>query len=328
MIRAFVIAAVLLGIVVAVLVAVMRMPGRSFRGSPPALAPEQRSLRDALRADVHRLAFERNVVLAKDYARAADLVEQSLREAGYATSRQTYVVEGVTCANIVAELRGASDDVVVIGAHYDSVDGSPGADDNASGVAALLALARAFAHAKPRRTLRFVAFANEEPPYFMSTQMGSWQYANACHERRENVLAMMSLESLGYYSDEPKSQQYPAMLEHLFPDRANFIAFAANVASRALLKHCIETFREHARIPSEGAAMPEAVTGIAWSDQASFWQFGVPAVMVTDTAPFRNPHYHTDHDTPETLDYDRFALVVEGLHAVVADLAGGTIPAP
>ena len=295
----------------------MRMPGRSFEGTSP---PAPHELREALRRDIELLAFERNEGHPVAYARAADLIDEALREAGYPTSRFE--------KNVIAELRGASDEIVVIGAHYDTVDGSPGADDNASGVAALLALARAFAHAKPRRTLRFVAFSNEEPPYFLSPRMGSWQYANACHERREKIAAMLSLESIGFFSDAPHSQQYPAMLEHVFPDRANFIAFAANLASRALLKRCVAAFRAHARIPSEGAALPEAVTGVAWSDQWSFWQFGYPAVMVTDTAPFRNPHYHTGHDTPETLDYGRFALVVEGLRAVVADLAGGTIPPP
>jgi Zn-dependent M28 family amino/carboxypeptidase len=292
------------------------MPGRSFDGKPPQ--PDE-TLRDALRRDVELLAFERNENHPEAYARAADLIERSLAEGGHATSRYA--------GNVIAERRGTSDEVVVVGAHYDSVDGSPGADDNASGVAALLALARAFAHAQPRRTLRFVAFANEEPPYFLSPQMGSWQYAQACHQRHENIVAMLCLESLGYYRDAPRSQEYPAMLEHVYPDRANFVAFAANLSSRALLKRCLGTFRAHAKIPSEGAALPQAVTGIAWSDQWSFWQFGYPAVMVTDTALFRNPSYHTERDTPETLDYDRFALVVEGLQAVVGELCG-TIPPP
>jgi Zn-dependent M28 family amino/carboxypeptidase len=292
--------------------AIMRMPGRSFDGSPPPLDPPQMALRDALRRDVERLAFERNEKHPEAYARAADMIERSLAEAGYATSRYA--------GNVIAERRGTSGEIVVAGAHYDSVDGSPGADDNASGIAALLALARAFAHAQPRRTLRFVAFANEEPPYFMSPRMGSWQYAHACRERRDDIVAMLCLESLGYYRDAPRSQEYPAMLEHVYPDRANFVAFAANLASRALLKRVVGSFRAHATVPSEGAALPESVAGIAWSDQWSFWQFGYPAVMVTDTALFRNPRYHTERDTPETLDYERFALVVEGLQAVVGDL--------
>ncbi len=310
-------------LIIVAVVMIVRMPGRSFRGSPPPLRPPQLALREALRRDVAVLAGdigERNVFHPRAYAHAADFIEQSLREAGCAVSRQTFEVEGVTCANIVAELRGRSDEIVILGAHYDSVDGSPGADDNASGVAALLALARAFATAQPRRTLRFVAFANEEPPYFRTAQMGSWLYARRCREANDNIAAMITLESLACFSDAPHSQDYPAMFEHVYPDQANFIAFAANVGSRALLRRVVDTFRAHASVPSEGAALPEEVAGVAWSDQWAFWQFGYEAVMVTDTALFRNPTYHSAADTPETLDYDRFALVVEGLEAVVEEL--------
>jgi Zn-dependent M28 family amino/carboxypeptidase len=315
-------AGVLLAIAIIAVLA-MRMPGRSFKGVPPPADPV---LRDALRRDVTHLARtigERNVILAKEYAQAADFVEQSLRAAGYSLTRQEYTVEGVVCANIEAELKGTSREVVVIGAHYDSVDGSPGADDNASGVAAMLALARTFAHdsVRPRRTIRFVAFANEEPPNFMTVHMGSYVYAKRCHDRGETIAAMLSLESLGYYTDVPHSQQYPAFLDRVFPDAGNFVTFAGNVRSSGLVRRCIRTFRKHASIPSEGAALPERVTGIAWSDQWSFWRFGYPAVMVTDTAPFRNPNYHRASDLPETLDYERFARVVEGLGAVVRDVA-------
>ena len=177
---------------------------------------------------------------------------------------RTFVAEDYTCANVIAELRGTSDEIVILGAHYDTVDESPGADDNASGVAALLALARTFAHTTPRRTIRFVAFANEEPPYFMTEWMGSYQYAQRCHQRGEKVVAMLSLESLGYFRDEAGSQQYPASLEHVYPTTANFIAFASNLGSRGLLRDCIDVFRAHATIPSEGGALPEAVPGVAW----------------------------------------------------------------
>jgi hypothetical protein len=317
-------ALVLLGIAFVILH--LRMPGRSFHGSPPALRAQELALRDALKRDVTTLAGEigeRNVVNADSYARAADFIDRSLRAAGCSVSRQTYVVEGVTCANVEGEVRGQqSDQIVVIGAHYDSVDGSPGADDNASGVAALLALARAFGKTQPQRTLRFVAFANEEPPYFQSTQMGSWVYARRCREREEKVVAMIALESLGFYSDAPHSQAYPAALEALYPTTANFIAFASNVGSRGLLRRVVETFRAHASVPSEGGALPEEITGVAWSDQWSFWQHGYEAVMVTDTALFRNRNYHTANDLPATLDYGRLMLVVEGLHAAVAELAG------
>jgi hypothetical protein len=306
-----------------VLFLLMRMPGRSFAGSAPPLDDAHHALRDALRRDVTRLAGtigERNVIVASSYAKAADFIEQSLGDAGYTTARQTFTTEGVVCANIEAERRGSSDEIVIVGAHYDSVDGSPGVDDNASGVAGLLALARVFAHTQGRRTIRFVAFANEEPPYFMTDQMGSWIYAKRCHDHREKIVAVINLESLAYFRDEPGSQQYPAMLEHVYPSTANFIAFASNLSSRGLLRNCIDVFRGHARIPSEGGALPEEASGVSWSDQWSFWRFGYPAVMVTDTAPYRNPNYHTERDLPETLDYGRFARVVDGLRYVVGSL--------
>jgi Zn-dependent M28 family amino/carboxypeptidase len=302
---------------------VVNMPGRSFRGTAPPLTPPQLAMRDALRADVVRLASrQRGVVLPDDYAAAAAHIEQSLTSAGYRVSRQEYDVEGVRCANIEVELRGSTkpDEIVIIGAHYDAVDEAPGADDNASGVAALLALARTFANEKPQRTLRFVAFANEEPPYFRTELMGSYVYAKRCRARNEKIIAMVSLESIGYFRDEEGSQQYPSGIAWFYPSRGNFIAFVSNLGSRSLARRACEMFRRGATVPSEGGALPESLPGVGWSDQWSFWQFDYDAIMVTDTALFRNPHYHTTHDTPDTLDYDRLTRVTDGMIAVVRGL--------
>jgi len=303
--------------------ALTRMPGRTFRGAPPPLTPAELSLRDALHRDVARLAAtERNVVLTPEYDGAAKYIEQSFIAAGYRVARQEYEVEGYRCANIEAELRGATkpDEIVIIGAHYDSVDGVRGADDNASGVAALLALARTFAHERPARTLRFVAFANEEPPYFQTESMGSLVYAKRSRERNENVVAMISLESIGYFRDEEGSQQYPSGVGALYPSRGNFVAFVSNLGSRALVRGACSVFRKHATVPSEGGALPDALPGVGWSDQWAFWQHGYKAIMLTDTALFRNPNYHTPRDTPEALDYERLARVVTGMVSVVRDL--------
>jgi Zn-dependent M28 family amino/carboxypeptidase len=281
---------------------------------------------ELLRRDVAALCAigERSTHLPENLARAAELIDRELSSAGYKVERQTYEVarDAVRVDNVIVELRGTSrpKEIVVIGAHYDCVPGTAGADDNASGVAALLALARRFAGAKPARTLRFIAFINEEPPHFQSQDMGSWQYAKRCRDRRENVVAMVSLETIGYYDDRRGSQQYPAPLAALYPDTGNFIAFASNVGSRGLLSRCVKSFRAATSFPAESAAMPEAIPGIAWSDQWSFWQFGWKAIMVTDTAPFRNPHYHQSSDRPETLNYERLAHVVDGLGGVVSDL--------
>jgi Zn-dependent M28 family amino/carboxypeptidase len=199
--------------------------------------------------------------------------------------------------------------------------GAPGADDNASGVAVMLALARAFEQKPQRRTVRFVAFVNEEPPHFWNESMGSLHYAKACKERGDVITAMLSLESLGYYRDEAGSQKYPPIVSWFFPDRANFVAFVGDLGSRSLVRDAIGAFRASAQFPSEGAAMPAFVTGVGWSDQWSFWQVGYPGVMVTDTAPFRNANYHTANDKPDTLDYARLASVTTGLVAVVEKLA-------
>jgi hypothetical protein len=277
-----------------------------------------------LRQDVESLCSigERSTVVPENLSAASDYIERELTAAGYRVERQTYDVErdGVRADNLIAELKGSAE-IVVIGAHYDSVSGTAGADDNASGVAALLALARRFAGVKPRRTLRFVAFANEEPPHFQSRDMGSWQYAKRCHDRGETIVAMVSLETIAYYDDARGSQQYPPPLAALYPDTGNFIGFASNVGSRALLSRCMKAFRAATKFPAESAAMPEAIPGIGWSDQWSFWQFGWKAIMVTDTAPFRNPHYHRSTDLPDTLDYARLAHVVDGLEGVVRELA-------
>ena len=223
--------------------------------------------------------------------------------------------------NVELEIKGSGDEVVLIGAHYDAVAGSPGADDNASGVAALLAIARRIRNIRPARTIRLVAFTNEEPPFFKTPEMGSYQYAKRAHERREKIVAMLSLESIGYYDTRPKSQQYPPPLNAFYPSVGDFIGFAGNLKSRALIRRCVASFRRHANFPVESAALPEIIQEVGWSDQWSFWQFGYPALMVTDTALFRNPHYHTPGDTADRLDYERMARVTEGLVGVTLDLA-------
>jgi Zn-dependent M28 family amino/carboxypeptidase len=184
----------------------------------------------------------------------------------------------------------------------------------------MLALARSFAGKHPPRTLRFVAFVNEEPPHFWPPRMGSLVYAKACKARGDDNQAMLSLETVGYFRDEPGTQKYPPVVSWLYPDRGNFIGFVGNAGSRSLVRSAIGTFRANAAFPSEGAALPSFVTGVGWSDHWSFYEQGWQAIMVTDTAPFRNPNYHRPSDKPETLDYDRLARVTSGLLAVVRAL--------
>ena len=222
---------------------------------------------------------------------------------------------------MVAELPGSAE-IVVIGAHYDSAVGTPGADDNASGVAALLVLARELRTRQPRRTLRFVAFTNEEPPWFHGPEMGARHHARAAKARGDEIVAMLSLESIGYYRDEPGSQRYPAPFGAFYPDRGDFLMFVGNVASTGLVRRSVKAFRSARRFPSEGAAVPASIPGVDWSDHRAFWEEGYKALMITDTAPNRNPRYHEPDDTADTVDVARLSLVVSGLRAVIEALAG------
>jgi Zn-dependent M28 family amino/carboxypeptidase len=303
------------------------MPRPAFRGIAESTTKplKTRPLRDRLEVDVRFLAEsigERNLTKLASLNRAADFIEDRFTSLGYQVARQTYDVQGVDCHNIEAELPGgsAADEIVIVGAHYDSVRGSPGANDNGSGTAAMLALAEEFAKHRPARTLRFVAFANEEPPYFQTSSMGSWVYAQRCSARRENVIGVIALETMGYFTDDPNTQHYPAVFNIFYPSTGNFIGFVSNVRSGPLLRQALETFRTHSQFPSEGATLPGSITGVGWSDHWSFWQEGYSGLMVTDTAPFRYPHYHLATDTWDKLDYERFAQVVTGLIPVVDDL--------
>ena len=301
------------------------MPGRSYRGPLPALSAEQQRLRDALQGHVEQLAGrigERNMMRRATLSAAADYIEQTFAAASYQVKRQTYDVSGTPADNLEVQIEGRDrpDEIVIVGGHYDSVFGSPGADDNATAVAAVLELAGAFADQPTARTLRFVAFVNEEPPYFQTELMGSMVYARRCRDLDDNVVAMIALDGLGCYSDEKDSQRYPIPIGWLYPSEANFIGFVGNTSSRGLVRQAIKAFRRHARFPSEGAALPGVLPGVGWSDHWAFWQVGYPGVMVTDTLLFRCDHYHVPTDTPDKIDYDRMARVVDGLKYVVGEL--------
>lgn len=303
----------------------MTMPGKSHRGPLPPLTAAQRECAGRLQGDVVHLAGtigERNTERYDRLQRAAAFIADRFRQEGFRVKEEPYVVDGREVANVVAELPGTGkgDEIVLVGAHYDSSPGSPGANDNASGVAALLELARRFRGITPARTLRLVAFVNEEPPFFQTPLMGSRVHAAGAKKRGEKIVAMLSLETIGYYADRPGSQQYPPPFRWFYPDSGNFIAFVGNLGSRRLVHDCLRTFRSTTLFPTAGVAAPAFITGIGWSDQWSFWQEGYPGIMLTDTAPFRYPHYHEETDTPDKLDYQRLARVVGGVERVVGEL--------
>ncbi len=274
---------------------------------------------DRLRAHVAHLAGEigeRNVWRPRALAAAAEYIEANWRAQGYDVAHQWYEAAGVRSANLEVTRPGRQrpETVLLVGAHYDTVRGSPGANDNASGVAALLEHSRLFTALEPAVTVRFVAFVNEEPPFFMGSEQGSVVYARAARARGDDIRLMVSLETIGYYSEAPGSQRYPPFLDWFFPDTGNFLGFVSNLRSRRVLRHAAAAFRAGSDVPLEHAAVPAFVPGVDWSDHRSFWRAGYAALMATDTALYRYPYYHTPQDTPEKLTYPAFARAVQGLH--------------
>ena len=289
--------------------------------------PEDQSSPARLEEHVRFLAAEigeRNIWRPEQLALAAEYIKNTWAKQGYTVKEQEYTVEGLAVQNLEIELPGSRqpEKIIIIGAHYDSVLGSPGANDNGSGVAALLELSRRFSLKTPGITVRFVAFVNEEPPFFLSRRMGSRVYAARARQGNEQIIAMLSLETIGYYSDTAGSQNYPFPLSFFYPDQANFIAFVSNLRSRDLLKQAADTFSRYSSFPAQRVAAPFWMTGIGWSDHWSFWREGYRAIMVTDTAFFRYHHYHTVTDTPDKLEYGPMAIVVDGLSSMIAELAG------
>lgn len=266
---------------------------------------------------------ERHVGRPRALEEAAAYVERVLGSYGLSVASQEFACGPQRVRNLDVEVPGAAGrgPLVVVGAHYDTVPGSPGADDNASGVAATLEIARMVGQARPGRPVRCVLFVNEEPPWFQTDDMGSRHYARRIKERGEKVAAMLALESIGYYVDGPGSQRYPFPLGLAYPDSGNFLAVVSDRRSGGLLERVVGSFERHSAFPVQGVAVPAWVPGVSWSDQWAFWQEGFPAVMVTDTAPFRYPAYHTEDDTPDKLRYDALEAVVAALAAVVVDLA-------
>src|SRR5947209_8386912 len=290
------------GLVILVLIAIAwgalhymtGVPGTSHRGSLPPLTAEEAALAQSLKRHIATIAArEHNLAHYDELEKVARYIEATLASFGYTIGRQEFLAAGKMVRNIDATIEPAAQNsdaqVIVVGAHYDSVSGSPGADDNATGAAAVIELARLARDldAVGAKRIRFAFFVNEEPPYFRTEAMGSLQYARALARRNERVIAMYSLETIGFYSSEPGSQIYPAPFGLMFPDRGDFVAFVGMLGSRALVRKTMRSFRSHTSFPTIGGVAPGFVPGIAWSDHWAFAERGFQAVMITDTAPFR-----------------------------------------
>src|SRR5690348_12582281 len=309
------------------------VPGRPYHGPLPPLTAEEQALVPRLKRHIEATASrEHNVAHYDELEKSARYIETMLESYGYTVNRQSFEADDFrsdtkTVRNIEAVIEprdpGPATETLVVGAHYDSAPGAPGANDNGSGVAATIELARLLSDAKGKvaRRIRLVLFVNEEPPYFRTQEMGSVQYAAALAERKERVVAMYSLETIGYYASEPGSQKYPFPLGLLFPDSGDFLAFVGMLDARPLVRASIGSFRSHTKFPTIGGVAPAMIPGIDFSDHWAFAQHDFPAIMLTDTAPYRYPYYHTFRDTPDKVDIDKLARVVKGIGGMIRDAA-------
>lgn len=300
-------------------------PGISFKGAAGALTEEEGPLSRDLKSSVQHLAADigaRGGQKTGALQEAREYIERELSVAGLAPVETSFDGAGSKLYNVQADLAGKrASEVVILGAHYDTMPYSPGADDNASGCAALIAIARSLRRESFERTVRFVFFGGSEGPIAGTENMGSRAAARAAKAMNENVVVMLSLDNLGFYSDADGSQTRPLPLTPCYPSHGDFVAFVGDFASRGILHKCVSDFRRFAQIPSACACLPGWIPGLSNGDQASFWREGFPAVLVTDTGALRNVNYQLQTDTADRLDYTRLTRAVEALTHLARDLA-------
>lgn len=277
-----------------------------------------------LRRDLKIIAVdigERNLQNAPGgFDRVVEFLADELTRTGYEVDREYFPSQGRQVCNLIVEVPGKSDGVILVGAHYDSVIGCAAANDNGSAMAMALGIARRFHGTVGERTLRVVFFANEEAPYFHTPEMGSFVHADGCRQRGDKIIAMICLETVGYYSTRPHSQNYPTPLNLLYPNRGDFLAIVGNTASTGLVRDFAASFKRHGRFPFQTGALPMTFWDICRSDQLCFWQRGYPALMLTDTADFRYKHYHRPTDTFDKITFPPFAQAARAVEVAVGDL--------
>ena len=313
--RVFVITLAVIGVIIAAVVALVVQPFVSPVASTPLPVDPSR-----LEAHVKRLSVDfhpRRHDRMDNLERTAQYIADELNATGAAVSTQEIVVAGRKYRNVIARFGPPAGPLLVIGAHYDSYNTTPGADDNASGVAGLIELARLLGQSAQMRSIELVAYAFEENPRSSNADMGSAWHVQALLAAKRDVTLMLSLEMIGYFTDAPKSQRFPAPgLSMLYPDRGNFIALVGKLSDYGLMRRVKSAMSGATSLPVHSINSPRRVPGIENSDHVNFWDAGYPAMMVTDTAYLRNPNYHGLNDTWQTLDYRRMAQVVQAVYAV------------
>ena len=278
-----------------------------------------------LEAHVRKLSIElgpRDVRHIENLDKVAAYIKNEFSQTGAFVSEQVYRVQGRSYRNVIAHFGPETEERIIVGAHYDAAGPFPGADDNASGVAGVIELARLLSQQQPPMRVELVAFSLEEPPYFRTTGMGSLVHAKSLRQQNVRVRVMFSLEMIGYFSDAPNSQLFPVgLLSAFYPSKGNFISVVGRLSEGLLVRRTKAAMRNATPLPVYSINAPRFIPGVDLSDQVNYWYSGYDALMITDTAFYRNRNYHTAEDTAEKLDYKRMAMVVEGVYAAVMDLA-------
>ncbi|MDQ4122341.1 MAG: M28 family peptidase [Acidobacteriota bacterium] len=287
--------------------------------APISVIPEK------LKAHVEKISrefFPRSAAFVQNLDKAAAYIKQEFINAGGNVSEQAFEVDGKIYRNVIARFGNNSKERIIIGAHYDAAGALPAADDNASGVAGLIELAYLLVKTDLPNQIELVAYSLEEPPYFGSNKMGSFVHARSLKDENAAVRLMISLEMIGYFSDESNSQLFPvSAMSLLYPSRGNFIAVVGNFNNFSVVRRVKAAMLEQSELSVRSINAPASIPGIDFSDHRNYWKFGYDAVMITDSAFYRNPNYHTSADTPEKLDYNRMSKVVEGVYYTVINFA-------
>lgn len=296
---------------------------------PGTLSPQAGRLRGHVLMLAETIG-ERSAFQPDEQDRARDYVAAQLRAMGYEVELQEYAPLRRSASgrvrpyyNIEARLpgRGSPGEADwILGAHYDTAPGTPGAEDNASAVAVLLEAARELKKAPGGRGVRFVSWSTEEPPAFTTRDMGSYRYLRLLRERGVKIHGLLNMDMVGYFNPKAGSQLFPPLLSALHPDTGDFVSLAGNLSSLGLLRSVEASWKKASALPVEPVFLPSVASALFLGDHLNFWFAGERAVFITDTAYFRFPYYHRYEDTPEKLDYEKMA---ELTRAVTAVLAGG-----
>lgn len=312
---------------VSLLLVIFFMVGCYFIAQPSTRSNEPSSKQaspDRLRG--HVVAISRNFhpresQHPENLDRCADYISTHLENAGATVEMQAYTAYGSEYRNVIGRFGVGKPKKIIVGAHYDACGDTPGADDNASGVAGLLELARMIAADPPDAEVELVAYTLEEPPFFGGPEMGSAIHAAGVAPEKDRIIGVIVLEMIGYFNDEPGSQDYPVpILKGYYPDRGDFITVVSRWDQSGWIADLKAGMNGATDLPVYSFRGPASLPGVDFSDHRNYWPHDIPAAMVTNTAFYRNTNYHTEHDTADRLDYHRMGKVVVGVYEAIRDL--------